>query len=257
MSSAACWLPTRAHRSKPWAITSITMAGTSAYTAEYTDLYAPNWGSFLNVTHALMGNHDTYPPGGDAAYFSYFGSAAGPQPGGYYSYNIGSSWHVIVLNAQCSKAGGCSATSPQTTWLKNDLAGNTRQCILAVWHQPRWTSGRHPDDATYAAWWDLLYQYKADIVAGGHNHNYERFNQINAQEQAAADGIREFVVGTGGAPGDGYSYASHPLDPNEAIRNQSAVYGVLKLTLSANSYTWNFLPAAGSTFSDSGSSTCH
>lgn len=231
--------------------------GIYSYTAEYADLYTPNWGSFLNVTHALMGNHDTYPPGGDAAYFSYFGSAAGPQPGGYYSYNIGSSWHVIVLNAQCSKAGGCGAASVQTIWLKNDLAANTRQCILAVWHQPRWTSGRHADDATYAPWWSLLYQYKADIVAGGHNHNYERFDQINPQEQAASDGIREFVVGTGGAPGDGYSYAAHPLDPNEVIRNQTPVYGVLKLTLSANSYTWNFLPAAGSTFSDSGTSTCH
>jgi acid phosphatase type 7 len=231
--------------------------GTYAYDAQYQDLYAPNWGSFLNVTHALMGNHDTYPPGGDAAYFSYFGTAAGPKPGGYYSYNIGSSWHVIVLNAECSEAGGCGATSVQTTWLKNDLAANTRQCVMAVWHQPRWTSGRHPDDTTYAPWWTLLYQYKADIVANGHNHNYERFNQIDPNEQAAADGIREFIVGTGGAPGDGYTYSSHPLDPNEVVRNQTVMYGVLKLTLSTNSYTWNFLPAAGYTFTDSGTSTCH
>ena len=231
--------------------------GSYSYTAEYKDLYGPNWGSFLNVTHALMGNHDTYPPGGDAAYFSYFGATAGPQPGGYYSYNIGSSWHVIVLNAQCSKAGGCGATSIQTKWLQSDLAANTSKCVMAVWHQPRWTSGRHPDDATYAPWWTLLYQYKADIVANGHNHNYERFNQINASEQAASDGIREFIVGTGGAPGDGYTYASHPLDPNEVVRNQTAVYGVLKLTLSTNSYSWNFLPAAGYSFSDSGTSTCH
>ncbi len=111
--------------------------------------------------------------------------------------------------------------------------------------------------ANYAAWWSLLYQFKADIVANGHNHNYERFNQIDPLEQAAADGIREFVVGTGGAPGDSFTYASHPLDPNEAVRNQTAVYGVLKLTLSTNSYSWNFLPAAGYTFTDSGTSTCH
>ncbi len=103
----------------------------------------------------------------------------------------------------------------------------------------------------------MLYQYKADIVAGGHNHNYERFNQIDPNEQAVADGIREFVVGTGGAPGDAYSYSAHPLDPNEAIRSQSIVYGVLKLTLSTNSYTWTFLPAAGYSFTDSGTSACH
>jgi hypothetical protein len=231
--------------------------GSYAYDAEYADLYGPNWGSFLNVTHALMGNHDTYPPGGDAAYFSYFGAAAGPQPGGYYSYNIGSSWHVIVLNAECSEAGGCGVGSVQTNWLQSDLAANTRQCVMAVWHQPRWTSGRHPNDPTYAPWWNLLYQYKADIIANGHNHNYERFNQINPSEQAASDGIREFIVGTGGAPGDAYTYASHPLQPNEVIRNQTVQYGVLKLTLSTSSYSWTWLPAAGFTFTDSGSSTCH
>jgi hypothetical protein len=230
---------------------------TSAFDAEYTKLYAPNWGSFLNVTHALMGNHDTYPPGGTVPYYSYFGAHAGPNGKGYYSYDIGSNWHVIALNAQCSQAGGCGTTSAQYKWLSSDLAANSKQCVLVVWHQPRWTSGRHTDDATYAAWWTLLYKYKVDIVANGHNHNYERFNLINDKEQAAADGIREFVVGTGGAPGDGYTYASHPLDPNEAIRSQKATYGVLQLTLNSNSYSWKFLQAAGAAFSDSGSTACH
>jgi acid phosphatase type 7 len=75
-----------------------------------------------------------------------------------------------------------------------------------------------------------------DIVANGHNHNYERFNLIDPNEQTAADGIREFIVGTGGAPADGYTYAANPLDPNEAVRNQTGVYGVLKLTLGDNIY---------------------
>jgi hypothetical protein len=232
-------------------------AGAYAYDTQYRDLYAPNWGSFLSVTHSVEGNHDTYPPGGTAPYFAYFGAAAGPKPGGYYSYNLNSSWHVIVLNAECSQAGGCGVSSAQTTWLQKDLVANTRKCVIAVWHQPRFTSGRHPNDSTYAAWWNLLYQYKVDIVANGHNHNYERFNQINSSEKAAADGIREFIVGTGGAPGDAYTYASHPLQPNEAVRSQTKVYGVLKLNLSANSYTWNFLPVAGYTFTDSGTTTCH
>ena len=227
-----------------------------SYDSEYTALYDPAWGSFLNVTHSVVGNHDTYPPGGMTPYFTYFGSHAGPKPG-YYSYNIGSSWHVIVLNSECSKAGGCNATSAQTTWLKNDLAANTRKCVLAAWHIPRWTSGRHPDSSAYATFWDVLYQYKVDIIANGHNHNYERFNLINPSEQAAADGIREFILGIGGAPGDGYTYASHPLDHNEAVRNQSAVYGVLQLTLNANSYSWEFLRAAGSNFTDLGTTTCH
>jgi hypothetical protein len=141
--------------------------------------------------------------------------------------------------------------------LANDLATNTRKCVLAAWHQPRWTSGRHADDPLSAAWWDLLYQYKADIVANGHNHNYERFDLVDPSQRAAADGIREFVVGTGGAPGDSYTYAEHPLDPNEAIRNQTKAYGVLQLTLNDRSYSWKFQPAAGYTFTDSGTQACH
>ena len=232
-------------------------AGSSSYDSEYMSLYKPNWGSFLNVTHTVEGNHDTYPPGGTAPYLAYFGVAAGPRTAGYYSYNIGASWHVIVLNAQCSQAGGCGPGSAQYNWLANNLAANTRKCVLAVWHQPRWTSGRHSDNSTYAAWWDLLYRYKIDIVLNGHNHNYERFRLIDPSEQLAADGIREFVVGTGGAPGDAYTYASHPLDANEVVRNQQVVYGVLRLNLFSTFYVWKFVPAAGYSFTDSGRTYCH
>ncbi len=228
----------------------------SSYNGEYTDLYAPAWGSFLDVTHVLMGNHDALNPGGVTPYYNFFGARSGGPPG-YYTYNIGTSWHVIVLNAQCKKAGGCTPTSAQTTRLKNDLASNTRKCVLAVWHQPRWTSGSHPDDDVYASWWDLLYQYKADIVANGHNHTYERFDLIDPSENAAPDGIREFVVGTGGASSEHHSYVSHPLDPNEAVRNQKEVYGVLQLTLYDSSYDWKFLPVPGYSFTDSGSQACH
>ena len=226
--------------------------GSSSYAGQYNALYKPNWGSFLNVTHAAEGNHDTYPPGGTASYFAYFRAAAGPRAAGYYSYNPNPFWHVIVLNAECSRAGGCAPGTPQYGWLARDLATNTRRCVMAVWHQPRWTSGRHSDDSTYASWWNLLYRYKVDLVFNGHNHNYERFNLIDPSERAAADGIREFIVGTGGAPGDGYSYASHRLDPNEAVRNQTAVYGVLKLNLFRNSYSWKFMPVPGYSFTDSG-----
>ncbi len=231
--------------------------GSTSYDAEYTDLYDPNWGSFKDVTRSVMGNHDTYAPGGTTPYFDYFGTTAGSNPGGYYSYDIGANWHVIALNAQCSQAGGCGTSSPQYKWLQSDLAANTKKCVIAVWHQPRWTSGRHSDDATSAPWWDILYQYKVDIVANGHNHNYERFNLIDPNQNAAADGIREFIVGTGGAPSDGYSYASKPLDPNEAIRNQTGVFGVLKLTLGDGAYSWDFVPVPGSTFTDSGTTLCH
>jgi hypothetical protein len=64
-------------------------------------------------------------------------------------------------------------------------------------------------------------------------------------------GIREFVVGTGGRS----HYGFDPPEPNSEVRN-SDTYGVLKLTLGAGSYGWQFLPEAGKTFTDSGSGTC-
>ena len=229
----------------------------ASYDDQYEDVYGPNWGSFLSVTHAAIGNHDYLPPSGAAPYFAYYGSGAGTAPGGYYSYNIGGSWHVIVLNTMCPQVGGCGPGSAQYNWLKNDLAANPGKCILAAWHHPRFSSGQFGGFTISADWWDLLYQYKADIVVNGHNHNYERFNLVDPSEQAASDGIREFLAGTGGAPGPVYTYAEHPLDPNEAVRNQTGLYGVLQLTLNSSSYSWKFLPAAGYTFTDSGTTDCH
>jgi acid phosphatase type 7 len=223
--------------------------------AEYQLVYDPNWGSFLNVTHVAMGNHDTYPADGIEPYFDYFGAAAGPRPGGYYSYDIGANWHVIVLNSNCGMEVKDCIASAQTIWLQDDLAANTKQCVLAVWHHPRWTVGSQTDTERSEDWWNLLYQYKADIVANGHMHRYERFNQINPQNIADPDGIREFVVGTGGAYD--IPFNPKPLAPNEAIGNQQRVFGVLNLTLSENSYSWNFMQAAGASFTDSGTTACH
>jgi hypothetical protein len=65
-------------------------------------------------------------------------------------------------------------------------------------------------------------------------------------------GIREFVVGTGGAFFTGISSAK----PNSEVR-QNSTFGVLKLTLHPTSYDWKFVPEAGKSFTDSGSTACH
>ena len=44
--------------------------------------------------------------------------------------------------------------------------------------------------------------------------------------------------------------------PNSEVRD-NATYGVLKLTLHASSYDWQFIPEAGKTFTDTGTGTCH
>jgi hypothetical protein len=207
---------------------------------------------YKDRTHPVAGNHD-YMTTGAVPYYDFYGAAAGPAGKGYYSYDLANDWHVISLNSQCGEIGGCGVGSPEETFLKNDLAANAGKHIIAVWHIPSFSSGgAHGDNTGYRAWWDDLYAAHADLVLNGHDHDYERFDLQSPAAVADPNGIREFVVGTGGA--------SHRTDgtirANSQVRNDNT-YGVLKLTLHAHSYDWQFVPVAGGTFTDSGTQATH
>jgi len=106
---------------------------------------------------------------------------------------------------------------------------------------------------TIAPFWNALYEANADVILSGHDHDYERFApQTPAGVADASRGIREFIVGTGGRS----HYALGTLKANSEVFN-GTTYGVLKLTLSPGSYSWQFVPIAGEIFTDSGSGTCH
>jgi hypothetical protein len=186
-----------------------------------------------------------------AGYFGYFGARAGSPSRGYYSFDIGS-WHAVMLNSECSEIGGCGATSPQITWLRSDLAAHPRTCTIAIWHHPRFSSAQSKPDGRSIAMWQVLYDYGADVVVNGHRHNYERFAQQTPAGVTSPYGVREFVVGTGGAALVGFS----TIAANSRLRNRST-YGVLKLTLHPSTYDFAFVPIAGQTFRDSGSFPCH
>lgn len=213
---------------------------------EFNNCYAPTWGRHKNRTRPSPGNHD-YHVSGAAGYFDYFGAVAGDRTKGYYSYNLGA-WHIIALNSEISHNAG----SAQEQWLRADLAANQSVCTLAYWHKPRFSSGMHGNIPSVGTFWQALYDYGADIVLSGHDHTYERFAPQNPNGQAdPTRGIREFIAGTGGAAL--YSFPS--IQPNSQVRNNTT-YGVLKLTLHATSYDWQFVPIAGQTFTDSGSGNC-
>jgi hypothetical protein len=211
--------------------------------------YDATWGLLREISHPVPGNHE-YESKGAAGYYQYYGVAAGPAGQGYYSYDIGS-WHLIALNANCSFVGGCGAGSAEERWLAADLASNTQKCILAYWHQPRFSSGEHGDEAIYDAFWRDLYTAHAAIILNGHDHDYERFATQTPDEQPSPQGIREFVVGTGGKSLRGFN----AIQPTSQVRN-SSTFGVLQLTLHSNGYDWKFVPIAGQSFTDSGSGTC-
>ena len=222
--------------------------------AEFTDCYGPSWGRHKSRTKPVPGNHD-YHVAGAPGYYTYFGSTASPLDTnctsgckGYYSYNLGA-WHIIALNSEIDHATG----SAQEQWLRTDLAANPTMCTLAYWHKPRFSSGaNHGNDSSFQPFWQALYDYGADLVLNGHDHEYERFAPQSPTAQAQPTrGIREFVVGTGGAG----LYSFSTIQPNSEVRN-NATFGVLKLTLHATRYDWQFVPIAGQTFTDAGSGNC-
>jgi hypothetical protein len=229
-------------------------AGDNVYekgsTTEYARCYGPSWGRFKARTRPVPGNHDYETPGA-TGYFGYFGSRAGDPAKGYYSFNLGA-WHVVMLNSDCSDIGGCGATSLQARWLRSDLAAHPATCTMAVWHHPRFTSARSRPDGLTNALWQALYAAGADVIVNGHVHDYERFAKQTPDGVASPYGIRQFVVGTGGAGLVGFSTPMR----NSQVRN-SRTYGVLRFTLHASSYDFAFVPIAGQTFRDSGSTPCH
>jgi hypothetical protein len=153
----------------------------------------------------------------------------------------------------CGKIGGCSASSPQAQWLRGDLVANPSLCTLAYWHHPVFTSGEHGNDPSMRPAFQILYDSNADLVINGHDHDYERFApQTPSGTADPARGIREIVVGTGGAKLRPFA----TIRPNSEVRDANT-WGVLKLTLNPDSYSWQFVPVAGQTFSDSGTTSCH
>ena len=205
--------------------------------ADFTNCFEPSWGGLVPRIKAALGNHE-YNTAGAAHAFQEFNLPWN----GWYSYTLGA-WHVIVLNTNCSHVGGCERDSPQGRWLQADLAAHPARCTLAYWHHPRFSSGLHGSDVTYAPFWDILARAKADVVLSGHDHDYERFGPLK--------GIRSFVVGTGGKG----HYPFLLPRPGSIVRNGTS-FGVLKLTLRTKDYDWKFLPAGKSTFRDAGTARC-
>jgi hypothetical protein len=227
-------------------------AGDNAYpdgtTSDYTNYYEPTWGRHKARTRPCPGNHD-YHTSGASGYFSYYGANAGPAGQGYYSYDLGD-WHIISLNSEIDASAG----SAQEQWLRADLAASSKDCTLAYWHQPLFSSGDvHGSQDVCKPLWQALQDAGAEIVICGHDHEYERFAPQDANGVAdPANGIREFVVGTGGA---GLYSITTPIANSET--HNANTFGVLKLTLGPGIYSWQFIPIAGQTYTDSGSGTCH
>jgi calcineurin-like phosphoesterase family protein len=222
-------------------------AGDNAYfqgsANDYRNCYDPTWGRHKQRTRPAPGNHE-YESSGAGPYFAYFGTQAGPSGFGYYSFDVGP-WHVVSLNSNVPAMQG----SPQYQWLADDLSARNARCIAAIWHHPMFSSSRNGPSPVMRDIWRLLQQSGGDIVISGHEHAYERFAPLDTNGRPTPDGLRLFIAGTGGAE----------LYPFVMVAQGSEVristWGLLKLTLNADGYGWEFL-AVGGGVRDSGTGSC-
>jgi len=218
---------------------------------DFQAVYARNWGRVREITFPVPGNHEYGTPGA-RGYFDYFGDRAGEEGKGYYSFDLGD-WHLVALNSECNHVGGCGPDDPQAAWLRQDLTAHPRDCVLAYWHRPRFSSGNHGDNLDVDPLWQILSAHHAELVLTGHDHDFERFLPMSTSgAPAEGDGMTEMVVGTGGAS----QYKFHEVDPASRARI-TGVNGVLKLQLLPASYAWQFQQAPDGQVLDSGSASCH
>jgi hypothetical protein len=211
---------------------------------DFMRCYHPTWGRHRARTRPTPGNHEYESPGA-APYFEYFGSNAGPAGLGYYRFTLGA-WSIFSLNSNAPSEEG----SAQLAWLRRELASSSSRCTLAYWHHPLVSSGPNGDHRHMSATWRVLQDFRVDLVIAGHEHSYERFGRLDADGRPSPDGIRQFVVGTGGAR----------LTPlfrmKPGSEERASTWGVLKLTLRSDGYTWEFVSVPSVAYSDRGQDVC-
>ena len=207
--------------------------------ADFRRCYDPTWGRFKDKTYPVPGNHE-YRTKRASAYFDYFGERAGTPAKPYYSFDLGD-WHFLALDSNIAVDRG----SAQLRWLRDDLASDDHVCELAFWHHPRWSGGRHDSQEFMDPVWRLLAEERVDVVLAAHDHNYQRFFKLDADGERAEDGVRSFVVGTGGASHYETDDVAHRVSASDDL------YGVLELTLRPESYDFEFVPVRPASFSDS------
>jgi len=219
----------------------------SGTTAEFVACYEPSWGRHRARTRPSAGNHDWLTANAQG-YRDAFG-ISGPT---YTAYDAGT-WRIYVLDSNCSKVAGCGPGSPQYSWLASDLAAHPRACVAAYWHHPKFTIGPHADDeGGSGVFWQLLHDHGVDLIINGHDHNYQRWTPMRPDGTADPAGIRLIINGAGGK--------NHTTPTRSDARVEAGnhdTYGVLQLTLSPGAYSWAFVPEAGKTFTDAGTTSCH
>jgi 3',5'-cyclic AMP phosphodiesterase CpdA len=222
--------------------------------SEFQQVFDVSWGRHKSRIRPVPGNHEYNTPEA-APYYKYFGAAAGEPDKGFYAYDLGPHWRVLAINSELeNRIAASGLESRQLEWVESELKANSGKHVMAVWHHPRYSSGIHGDNPFMDATWDLLVKYGAELVLAGHDHEYERFAPMDQNgKRDETRGLRSFVVGTGGGT---LSPITDGVQANSEAHDDQT-WGVLKVSLYSNRYTWEFLPIEGKSFRDQGEGRCH
>lgn len=242
-------------------------------TREFDKCFDPEWGAFKSISLPVPGNHD-YGTRGASPYFEYFKSepknhddkpllTSEGAATGYYGLRFpdeNGAWLLIGLNPY-SRAR-MSVSSEQ--WLENlletnDAAGaNRAPCIAAFAHPYRFSSGYHGHgdvkdknarvrkSSSLHSEYEMLDAHGASVLLSGHDHHFEQFAHQDADGNKDSDGVRSFIVGTGGGAlymrNIGFRYNTNAPNQEHLIHNK---YGVLRMNLYPDHYSWEFLTSDG------------
>jgi hypothetical protein len=236
--------------------------------AHFLGSYDQTWGAFRSITRPALGNHEylaspdrRHAPG----HFRYFGRRAGPHRG-YYTYRR-AGWRIVVLNSgaldfarnsrrlsnDCYPVS-CAPRSRQVRWLRRLMRRLTpNRCVIAYWHHPRYSSANPGPSPELRHVYQALYRGGAELALVGHSHSYERFAPMDGRGRLRRRGVRQFVVGTGGAD---RTKPPRRRDRGSQFFDRSLAFGVLELTLRQRSYRYRFVREDGRTL-DRGGGHCH
>jgi PKD repeat protein len=203
------------------------------------------YGQFKAYTNPTIGNHE-YEPDGAPGYFYYWDNI--PH---YYSYST-AGWHFISLDST-SQYNQMDTSSAQYQWLQADLAANQAACTLVYYHHPLFNVGPEGKTTALNAIWSLLAASKVTLVLNGHDHDYQRYEPLDAAGNASPTGITEIVVGSGG---HGHQ-AAVPGAPDAAhlVASDFSDFGAVKLNLYPTSAAFKYVSTAGQVI-DSGLVPC-
>ncbi|MFN0285155.1 MAG: fibronectin type III domain-containing protein [Kineosporiaceae bacterium] len=200
---------------------------------------ASTWyGRFRGITAPVVGNHEyNRNAAGDYeadGYFRYWNAV--PH---YYSYDAGG-WHFIALDST-TQFDQTAPGTPQYEWLANDLESRSNPCTVVTYHHPLNTVGSESPSQRMADIWALLRQHKVTLVLNGHDHQYQHWTALGADQLPDPAGVTQIIAGAGG-------HSSQAITVPDEPRVVAAVqgYGALRLEVRPDRVDYSYrMPDGG------------